>query len=87
MGHRRHCPTHRCTSQSPGGQHGDGDSHGDGSLPAGHDDDDCAKDGEDDDDHLLRYVGNHKVGSSETDTSIFLDIPENHSLGESPTNG
>ena len=40
---------------------------------------DRAKDG-DDDDHLLRYIGDHKVGPSEADTSILLDKPENKHL-------
>ena len=32
------------------------------------------------DDHLLRYIGDHKVGPSEADTSILLDKPENKHL-------
>ena len=61
MGHRHHCPARRCTSQSPDHNHN-------------YDDHEHAKD--DDDVHLLRDVSNDKVGPSEADTSIFLDIPE-----------
>ena len=40
---------------------------------------DRAKDG-DDDDHLLRYIGDHKVGPSEADSRVFLDKPANKHL-------
>ena len=33
-----------------------------------------------DDDHLLRYIGDHKVGPSEADSRVFLDKPENKHL-------